>query len=151
MGRPKKSVPAPIEPEEESQVVPDEEPAAVASGKAISGAEAVRQAMADGLDRPGDIADFVSKRFGLSLSKPLVSSYKSQEKARQARKRGRTKASEPANRPRPKAPLVEGYLAPPPRPAANGETDLLDAMEAMKALVANLGVEKVKRIAELLG
>lgn len=46
---------------------------------------------------------------------------------------------------------VEGYLAPPPQHPASGETDLLDAMEAMKPLVASLGKEQVKRIVDLLG
>ena len=46
---------------------------------------------------------------------------------------------------------VEGYLAPPPKPqASGGESDLLAAMEAMKPLVAALGADKVKRIADLL-
>ena len=44
---------------------------------------------------------------------------------------------------------VDGYLATPPQ-AANGEADLLAAMEAMKPLVAALGADKVKRIADLL-
>ena len=47
--------------------------------------------------------------------------------------------------------MGEGYVAPPEKPrAVTGETDLLAAMEAMKPLVAALGAEKVKRIADLL-
>jgi hypothetical protein len=45
---------------------------------------------------------------------------------------------------------VEGYLTPPPKPAQAAVSDLLDAMEAMKPLVASLGKEQVKRI-DLLG
>ena len=50
---------------------------------------------------------------------------------------------------KPKA-AVEGYLAPPLKPSADGEAALLAAMEAMKPLVAALGADKVKRIADLL-
>jgi hypothetical protein len=42
-------------------------------------------------------------------------------------------------------------LAPPPKPAPTGGSGLLDAMEAIKPLVASLGAEKVKRIGDLLG
>jgi hypothetical protein len=45
---------------------------------------------------------------------------------------------------------VEGYLAPPPKPGSTGGSESLDAMEAMKPLVAALGAERVKRIADLL-
>ena len=48
--------------------------------------------------------------------------------------------------------LVEGYIAPPPRqPATGSRPDLLEFLEALKPLVVSLGVEKVKRLAELLG
>ena len=95
MGRPKKSTPVLHEPEEEfNQDVPDEEPARVIdeeesddapepNGGSISKAEAVRNALAEGHDKPGDIADFARKHYGLEISNQQVSAYKSQNKARQ--------------------------------------------------------------------
>jgi hypothetical protein len=46
---------------------------------------------------------------------------------------------------------VEGYLAAPPAPKPARGSNLLNAMEAMKPLVASFGKEQVKRIVELLG
>ena len=95
MGRPKKSVPTLHEPEEEfNQDVPDEEPARVidedepeendepATNGSISKAQAVRNALAEGHDKPGDIADFAKTRYGLDIPKQQVSAYKTQAKAR---------------------------------------------------------------------
>ena len=59
-------------------------------------------------------------------------------------------AARPARKPKAAAQAVEGYLAPPSFPD-DGGIDLLDAMEAMKPLIASLGAEKVKRIVDLLG
>jgi hypothetical protein len=47
-------------------------------------------------------------------------------------------------------PAGEGYLAP-PKIEAKGDVDLIEALEAMKPLVASLGAEKVKRLVDLLG
>ena len=86
------------------------------------------------------------------MTRQTFSSYKSELEG----KGGQEEAAAPKGKPgrKPKAApsqAVEGYLAPPPKPqAAGGETDLLAAMEAMKPLVAALGADKVKRIADLL-
>ena len=64
-----------------------------------------------------------------------------------------TPAAKPGRKPK-AAPsqAVEGYLSAPPKQRGTGaEPDLLDAMEAMKPLVASLGADKVKRIVDLLG
>lgn len=58
--------------------------------------------------------------------------------------------AKPGRRPKTAAPAVEGNLAPPP-PAPTGGSDLPDAIEAIKPLVARLGEEQVKRIVDLLG
>ena len=75
MGRPKKSTPVLHAPEDDfSQDVPDEEPARVieedeadeqesATNGQMSKAQAVRNALAEGLDKPGDIVDFAKKRY----------------------------------------------------------------------------------------
>lgn len=60
-------------------------------------------------------------------------------------KPGRKPKAEPSQ-------ALEGYLAPPSKATpTDGQTELLAAVEAMKPLVAALGVDEVKKIAELLG
>jgi hypothetical protein len=159
MGRPEKPVPAHVEPEAASQEVLDEEPASViepeeeSDGAAISKAAAVRDALAKGNDSPEAGIGYLHSVYGIEMTRQTFSSYKAQEKARQAKRQSEEPNAEPANGgPKPKAPLVEGYVAPPEKPrAADGEADLLASLEALKPLVASLGVEKVKRPAELLG
>ena len=93
MARSKKSTPALHESDDDfNQEAPDEEPARVideedqddapeANGK-ISKAQAVRNAQAEGLDKPGDIADFARTRYGLEITNQQASAYKAQAKAR---------------------------------------------------------------------
>lgn len=158
MGRPKKSVPKHVEPEEESQELPEEEPEAEddepeASGKAISKAAAVRDALEQGEDSPEDGIAYIKKIHGIEMTRQTFSSYKAQQKAREAKK-GVSKGK-PGRKPRQVAETsqaVDGYLAPPPKSAPpGGQPDLIEAMEAMKPLVASLGAEKVKRLVDLLG
>jgi hypothetical protein len=136
----------PVEPEDESQEVPEE--AAVPPGPqdkgSISKSESARQAIAAGLESPEEATEFIRKKFGIEMSKPHFSAVKSQLKKREggAKPKGRSGR-------KPKA-AVEGYLAPPPKIVPTGEGDLLDAMEVMKPLIASLGPEKVKRIVDLL-
>ncbi len=131
--------PKAVEPKEESNPQVEPEPT-----KAVSKAEAVRQALANGLDGLDDIAGFIRSKHGIEMPRPQLSAYRSQQKARErsgstATKRGRKQKT-----------AVEGYLAP-PKIVPTGDGDLLDAMEAMKPLVARLGVDKVKRLVDLLG
>jgi hypothetical protein len=153
--------PKPVEPEEESQEIPDEEPATTpvpqggfethgrtgSDPTPVSKADAVRAALKEGLDAPGDIAEFIKAKYGIELPKQMISSYKAQQKARDAKK----EAPKPKPGRKPRTPAVENYVAPPPKKAGDGEVDLLAAMEAMKPLVASLGADKVKRIVDLLG
>ena len=119
-----------------------------AHGK-ITKSEAVRRALADGVDQPADGVAYIRDNFGLEISPTHFSAVKSTEgKKGEAAPKGK-----PGRKPKAAAPVqaVEGYLAPPPKPrAVDEETDLLAAMEAMKPLVAALGADKVKRIADLL-
>lgn len=113
-------------------------------GSAISKAEAIRRALAEGLDMPEEGTEFIRKTFGLEVSKPHFSATKSQLKSRvpngDAHHGSRIRGSRP----------FDGFLAPSSKSFPAGEADLLAAMEAMKPLVASLGVDKVKRIADLL-
>ena len=144
-----------IVPEDEGIVLDgagSDEPTA-SEGKAVSKAEAIRRALAQGIESPEKATDFIKTQFGLEISRQHFSAAKSQIKSKAEAEMSGTKV-EPAKRGRkPKgAGPLEGYLAPPSKPhAIDGEADLLVAMEAMKPLVASLGVDTVKRIAELLG
>lgn len=134
---PKAEQVAPPEPEEHAEPP--------AGGMAVSKSAAAREAIAQGIDSPDDAVAFIKQRFGIEMSKPHFSAVKSQLKKREA---GGEAA--PKGRPgrKPKA-AIEGYLAP-PKVVPTGEGDLLEALEAMKPLVASLGAEKVKRIVDLL-
>jgi hypothetical protein len=107
----------------------------------------VRAAIDSGAESLEDGVAFVKKRYGIVVTKPHFSAIKSQYKRREGAPKGR-----PGRKPKPsQKQAVEGYLAPPSTPPAAGGSDLLDAMEAMKPLVASLGKEQVKRIVDLLG
>ena len=49
-------------------------------------AESVRIALSEGLESPGEIHDFVKAKFGHDIPNKMISSYKAQEKARQAKR-----------------------------------------------------------------
>jgi hypothetical protein len=121
------------------------EPAAKAPvQEGMSKADAVRAALSEGIEAPQEAVAFIKHRFGIEMGAQHFSSVKSQQKKREgapAARRGR----------KPKQAAADGYVAPPPRPAASGGSDLLDAMEAMKPLIAQYGADQVKRIVDLLG
>lgn len=117
----------------------DVEPETVDAGADISNAQAVRDAMAAGLDDISDIDAYVRDRYGKEIPRQQLSAYKSQT---------RRKAGEPPRRGRRPRGGVEGYVAPPPRGPKDG--DLIETLQALKPLVAKVGVENVKRLAELL-
>jgi hypothetical protein len=142
-----KSAP-PVEPEDEAQEVPQPIPSPDPTKKTMTKTQAARAAIADGVDSPTEAVAFIKKRFGIEMTPQHFSSIKFQQQKKSEEQpptgqRGRkVKATQ----------AVEGYLAPPRKPPAMGvEPDLLAAIEAMKPLVAALGSDKVKRIADLLG
>jgi hypothetical protein len=145
MGRPKKSALKHIEPEDISQELPEEEPGAI-----ISKAEAIRAALSAGKQSPGEIHDFVLSKFGHDIPKQMVSSYKAQEKARQAKKSDVSPKAKPGRKPKAAAPVRNGYVAPPEKPKAAGSPDVLLALEGVKELMATYGADKVRRIVDLL-
>jgi hypothetical protein len=145
MGRPKKSVPAHIEPEDESQEAREEEPArALESSSSVNQAELVRKAVAAGHEKPATGVPYIKTQFGVDIDPKYYSVAKSQLKKREAKS---SFAPEPAKRgPKPKAatpasskPLVEGYVAPPEKPKATGEPDILMALEGVILYAANSG------------
>ena len=145
MGRPRTAKHPKAEHAAPPEPGPEEHAEPPAGGKAVSKSAAAREAITQGIDSPDDAVAFIKQRFGIEMSKPHFSAVKSQLKKRDA------DGAAPKGRPgrKPEA-AVEGYLAP-PKVVPTGEGDLLEALEAMKPLVASLGVEKVKRIVDLLG
>ena len=97
----------------------------------ISKAQAVRNAMAEGLESLDDIEGFLKSRHGIEMPRQQLSAYKSQAKARESA----------GNETAPKAAA---------KPTSGNDGDLLDALEAIKPLVEKLGAEKVRRLVDLL-
>lgn len=158
----KKAAPRHVEPEDESQdfdeqeALEAQEPDEEAGGKGMTKTEAIRRALAAGHEGPQEGTSYIRREFGIEIAPQHFSATKSQIKKKQGGEKAAGKRGEPARRGRKpqEAPSqgVEGYLAPPPKqPTAGDAPDLLEAMEAMKPLVASLGAEKVKRIVDLLG
>lgn len=112
------------------------------NGGKITKSEAVRRAIAAGAEQPAEGVPYIRDNFGLEITPTHFSAVKTAEKKKGAIKIRR--------RPGRRTAAVEGYLAPPPKPVGD-ESELIAAMEAMKPLVASLGAEKVKRLADLLG
>ncbi len=91
----------------------------------VSKAEAVRRALAEGIDSPGEIARFAKTKYGLDIPVPQASSYKSQIKSRQNKQRMPTAAK------------------------VTTKSDVIADIEAVKHLVEKLGAEPVRRLVKL--
>src|SRR5690242_17418821 len=126
MARKKTAAPKHVDPEEESQDV-EEEPETQEQddepengGKAISKAAAVRDALEQGEESPDDGVAYIRKVHGIEISKQMFSSYKSGQKARDAKKAPKGK---PGRKPRE---VAEPDQVPPPAKAhtAGGEAGL---------------------------
>ena len=98
MGRPKKSALSPIEPEEESQEIPEEEPEvqeeadepepAHAPTATMTKADVCRALLAEGLTENEEAVAAAKSRFGIEIKPTDFSLYKSKEE----RSRGHRKA-----------------------------------------------------------
>lgn len=117
--------------------------------ESVSKAEAVRRAVASGVDSPAEGAAHVQEHFGIDMDNKTFSLNRSQQKIRDAKKQAATQGK-PDRKPK-AAPsqAVEGYLAPPAKPSGDG--NVLETLEALKPLVASMGADKVKRLVDLLG
>jgi hypothetical protein len=158
MGRPKKPAPRYVEPDDISQEEPGEETEgggqeghgfAPSDGETISKSAAARAAIDAGYDKPATAVGYIKNMFGVEIGGQHFSAIKSQYLKAQAAGKAKGK---PGRKPREAAPLVEGYVAP-PTPAkkpAQGDGDLMLALEGVKELVGQFGAERVKKMVDLL-
>jgi len=160
MGRPRKADnprPAPIEPEEDSQEVPEEEPEVeeeggepeVAGQQSTNKSKAARAAVDAGYEKPVAAVAYIKRQFGIDMKPQHFSSIKSNYRKAQVEAKSVEAASAPAPGRKVATPAVEGFIAPPPRRSDGG--DLLDTLEALKPLIARHGADKLKRMVDLLG
>ena len=121
----------------------------------ITKAEAIRNALAEGLTKYEDAAPFIKMHFGHDITPGHFASAKSREKppgvpaAKRGRPPGKSKTVEVTVERGSKLKATSTPAAQ-PRPA-NGAADLLAEMEALKPLVESMGKEKAHRIIDLLG
>jgi hypothetical protein len=142
----RKPAPASIEAEEISQEVPDGEPeTAPESGRrGPNKSKAARQAIDAGYEKPVEAVAYIKEMFGVDMNPQHFSAIKSNYK----KKRGGAKPAASKKR----APLIDGYLAPPPKQfPPDGQPDLIESLEALKPMIASLGADTVKRLVDLLG
>jgi hypothetical protein len=101
---------------------------------AISKSEAVRRALADGVDQPADGVAYILSQFGIEMGPQHFSAVKSAHLKKQG------------------IPTVNTRFQPKAEPTtSNGEADLLESLETLKPLIAQYGADKVKRLVDLLG
>ena len=100
-------------------------------------ADAFRAAVAQGIESPKAISEFVKTTYGMEMSAGMVSAYKSMEKNKGKKKPKTAKA--------PKAPTTAAPVA-----SSNGVANgLMSKLEAIKGLVKDLGADQVKRMVDL--
>ena len=150
----KKTTPGPqhVEPEDENQDIEDMQEGdgfAPGSSRKMSKTDAIRAAVAEGIESPGDGVDFIRRRFGLEMSKQHFSATKSKLKSMEGAKTSAPKAA-PKSAAKRKPHPVEDSQTPPER-SAGRDGGLLDALEQMKPLIAQYGPDHVKRMVDLLG
>lgn len=100
--------------------------------------EAARQALLAGKESPVEAVAFIRQRFAIEMSPQHFSATKSL-----IRKKERETTPPVTAR---RTPVRQEDARP-----NNGDTGVMEAMEAIKPLIATLGAEKVKRIVDLLG
>lgn len=123
----------------EGQDVADS-PAATGGNGSMTKTDAVRAALAEGIDQPEHAVKFIKDRFDIDMTRPQFSTNKSLIKKRDGAAGGK-KAGRP--------PKAAAASAPAPKPSVNGPSGLAVQVEAIKGLVDTLGVEQVVSIARL--
>ena len=137
-----------VEPEEEvlAMIVEEDLTEESGSGKAMSKAEAARQAIASGYAGPQEGSAYIKQAFGMDVSPQHFSAIKSNMKKSSGTKTA-PKSQPSAKRGRP----VGSGLAHHPTPAKSTDSfDVLLTLEALKPLLAEHGAENLKRMVDLL-
>lgn len=120
----------------------------------VSKADMVRAAIAEGMEKPDDGVAFIKAKFGIDLPKPMWSSYRAQQKARDQKAAGASPSPKRGRKPKTAdAAATTSDSAPPTRARVTprGDGDLLEALKSLKGLVSEHGVDKVKEMVDLLG
>jgi hypothetical protein len=113
----------------------------------VTKADAVRQALANGKEGPEEGTDYIRDEFGIEMTRQMFSSYKAQEKARDAKQGASAPKGRPGRKPASVAQLDQVVKTIQPTMGSGVVGDLA----AIKHLVERLGVEEVKQIADLFG
>ncbi|HYH66062.1 MAG TPA: hypothetical protein VD866_15315 [Urbifossiella sp.] len=113
----------------------------------VNKAAAVRAALAEGVDTPDEGIAFIKARYGIEMGKPMWSSYRSQEKARQAKRAGGG-STRRGRAPRVASAVPDAASAPAP---SNGSIGVAGSVQAIKSLCDQLGANQVVAIAQLFG
>lgn len=123
--------PAFFDQQEEAAAPPvEEEQAAATPAITISKADAVRKALALGLEKPADIGDYLRREYGLEMANNTISTYKSQ--IRSKGQKGGRKKNEVAQQPAPRE-----------------LNSTLEAAREVKALVERWGADTVRGLTDL--
>jgi hypothetical protein len=141
--------PPPTPPQKETPSVAKAPTAAKAApGEEMSKADAVRAAIAAGIEKPKDGVEYVKKEFGIEITPATFSVTKSQD-AKKAREGGSEVAEKPTTTakrgPKPKTAAPAAAAA----PSTNGSTGG-SLVQGLKALVERYGVEDVREVLELM-
>jgi hypothetical protein len=105
----------------------------------INKSEAVRRALADGVVQPIEGVAYIKSHFGIEIGPQHFSAVKSNTMKRLGTSTVNTRFQ-------PKSAKTAARTT-----TVNGESDLIESLETLKPLVAQFGVEKVRRLVDLLG
>lgn len=152
MARKKTAAPKHVEPEDESQEELEEEPEADEADeepqgggdKSMTKTEAIRRALAAGFEGPQEGTAYIRKEFGIEIAPQHFSATKSQLKSREGKAKSKGR---PGRKPRQVA--ETGHVAAPAKPAAGGDSEMIDDLAAVKHLVQRLGADQVRKIVGL--
>ena len=152
-GKVKHPAPAPVEPEEESQEMPEVEEEGepeVAGRKGMNKSKAARAAIDAGYEKPVEAVAYIKRQFGIDMDPQRFSSIKSNYRKAQ----GEAKPGKAASR----TGTGAGRSPPPPsratshrRPSKRTEGTCSTPSKRLKPLIAQHGADKLKRMVDLLG
>jgi hypothetical protein len=135
-----------------AQVAPKTAPESEPTGKSMNKSEAARAAIDAGYDKPATALPWIKETFGVEIGGQHFSAIKSQYLKKQADEPAKAEPAKRGRKPKATTPVAAQPTATPKAaPAANGHLDLLDALTAMKPLIAQFGADKVKQMVDLLG